>query len=210
MKVKLEPREKRVTVLEIEVDAPEMEKGMEEAYHHVVKRVRVPGFRLGKAPRSILENYAGKSMMLQEAIEHLVPDLYEQAIKEQNIEAVAEPTIEILKTEPVVFKATVSLRPTVELGDYKQLRIPTETVEITEQQVNSTIEQLRQEQAPWEPADRPVILGDLVTMDVVGKEDGKTVADQKGVQYLVVADSQAPVPGFAAQVEGMEKGKEKS
>lgn len=209
MKVTQEKLEGSQAVLNIGVEPVEMEEYLTEAYHHLVKRVQIPGFRRGKTPRPVLERFIGKEALVAEALEHLVPRVYEQALKEQGLEAIAQPQIEILQKEPAVIRATIPLRPTVKLGDYRQIRLTPESVTITEEQISEVQEELRRQQAPWEPVERPVSQGDLVTMDVLGKEGEKTVLEDKEVQYQVAADSPAPVPGFSSKLEGMAKGEEK-
>ena len=117
MKVSTEKIENSQVVLQVEADADEVERAMQSAYSRLVERVEVPGFRRGKAPRDTLERYVGREALLQEALEKLVPRLLGQAIEEQQIDAIAQPEVEVTGVEPVTFKATVPVRPTVELGD---------------------------------------------------------------------------------------------
>ena len=209
MKVSKEQIENSQLSLSIEAEPEEMERFLEEAYHRLVKRADVPGFRRGKAPRAMLERYIGPEALLDEALDHLVPHLLNQAIEEQGIDAIAQPEVEITQTDPVTFKATLPLRPNVELGNYKGISIPPEPVEVAEDEVNRVIEELRQQHAPWEPAERPVKFGDLVTIDVIGTVDDNTVLDRKELQFQVLQDLPFPMPGFAEKLEGLEKEQEK-
>lgn len=209
MKLSSERIENSQIVLSVEAEPEEVERSLEEAYRHLAKSTDVPGFRRGKAPRAMLERYLGKEALLDEAVERLVPQLYSRALEEQGIDAIAEPEIEITQTDPVVFKATVPLRPTVELGNYRQIRVDPQPVEVAEEEVDRVIEQIRYQHAPWQPAERPVQFGDLVTIDAEGSADGKPALDRKDLQYLVLKDSPVPVPGFSEQLEGLEKGQEK-
>lgn len=208
MKVKAERIENNQVVLEVEVEPEEEERSLEEAYRRLVKKADIPGFRKGKAPRAMFERYIGREALLQEAIEHLVPRLLNQAIEEQEINPIAQPEVEITQTEPVAFKATIALSPTVELGSYKEIRIDPEPVEVAEEEVNKVIEQLRQQHAPWVPTERPVQLDDLVTMDVEGKVGEESLDKREGIQYQVLQDFAFPVPGFAEKLVGLEKGQE--
>lgn len=208
MKAKAERIENSQVVLEIEVDPEEEENSLEEAYRRLVKKAEIPGFRKGKAPRAMFERFIGRDVLLQEAMERLVPQLLARAIEEQEIEPIDQPEVEVIQTDPVVFKATVPISPTVELGDYKEIRIPREPVEVTDEEVNRVIDRLREEQAPWSPAERPVQLGDLVTMDVEGKIGEEVLDKREGIQYQVFADFAFPVPGFSEKLVGMEQGKE--
>ncbi len=206
MKVSTERLENCQVVLNIETEPHEVERSLEVAYRHLVKRTSVPGFRKGKAPRALLERHLGREAILGEALEHLIPEAYNQAIQEQGIDAIAQPEIEIIQTDPVVFKATVAVRPTVELGDYRQIRLTPEGVEVGEEQIDEVVEQIRHQHAIWEPVERAVSFGDLVTIDVECSINGKPFLAQKGAQYHVIQDSPSPVPGFAEKLVGMEKG----
>jgi len=209
MKVSTEQIENSQLVLDVEAEPEEVERSLEEAYHRLVKRADIPGFRRGKAPRSMLERYIGKEALLEEALDHLIPHLLNQAIEERGINAIAQPQVEITQTNPVTFKAIFPLRPTVNLGNYKGLSIPPEPVEVAEGEVDRVIEELRQQHAPWEPVERPIKFGDLVTIDVVGNVDKKTVLDRKDLQFQVLQDLPFPMPGFAEKLEGLEKGQQK-
>jgi len=208
VKAKAEKIENSQVVLEVEVDPEEEEKSLEEAYRRLVKKAEIPGFRKGKAPRAMFERFIGRDVLLQEAMERLVPQLLARAIEEQELEPIDQPEVEIIQTDPVVFKATVPLSPTVELGEYKEIRIPREPVEVADEDVDRVIERLREEQAPWAPVERPVQLGDLVVMDVEGKIGEETLDKREGIQYQVFADFAFPVPGFSEKLVGVEKGKE--
>ena len=208
MKAKAEKIENSQVVLEVEVDPEEEENSLEEAYRRLVKKAEIPGFRKGKAPRAMFERFIGRDVLLQEAMERLVPQLLARAIEEQELEPIDQPEVEIIQTDPVVFKATVPLSPTVELGEYKEIRIPREPVEVADEDVDRVIERLREEQAPWAPVERPVQLGDLVVMDVEGKIGEETLDKREGIQYQVFADFAFPVPGFSEKLVGVEKGKE--
>ena len=207
MKVTNEKTENSQTYLTIEMEAAEVEEGLEKSYHRLVQRAKVPGFRKGKAPRAIFERHFGRESLLEEAIEKLVPEAYEKAIKEQAIEPIARPQIEVTQTEPLVFKAIVPLKPKVKLGDYHSIRLTPESVSVSDDDVNTVIEGLRHRHATWEPVDRPVELGDSVVMDIWSNTDGQPFINQKGLQYQVLKD--VPFPGFGDQIVGMKKDEEK-
>jgi len=209
MKVSTEKLENCQAVLTIEPEASELDKSLDEAYHHLVNEVSVPGFRKGKAPRAILVQHIGKKNLLDEALEHLIPQLYEQAIESQKIEPIARPEIEVIQTEPVVFKATVSLKPEVKLGDYHSIRLePGPEIKIAKKEIAAAMEEFRERQGAWVPVAHPVELGDLVTMDIQANVDGRPWLNHKGILYEVDKDSRSPVPGFASHLQGTEKNKE--
>ena len=209
MKVTVENLPARQVVLDIEADPEELEHARQHAYRHLVQRVKVPGFRKGKAPLVILERVLGKATVLEEAINHLVPEVTQRAIEENKIDAAGSPQIELSSEEPVSWKATVALTPEIDLGAYRQIRIKPEPVSIKKEQVDTVLEDLRFQQAPWEPVERKGAEGDLLTIDVYAEEDGKQVADNKDAQYRLDPEQAAPVPGFTAEVLGMGVGDSK-
>jgi trigger factor len=199
------------TALTIEAEDKELDKSLDEAYHHLVNEVSVPGFRKGKAPRAILVQHIGKKNLLDEALEHLIPQLYKQAIESQKLEPIAGPQIEITQTEPVIFKAVMSLQPEVKLGDYHSVRLePAPAIEIDKKEVCAAMEEVRGRQGAWVPVARPVELGDLVTMDIEADVDGKPWLNHKDILYEVDKDSRSPVPGFVSHLQGIGKNKEKT
>ena len=209
MKVTNEKTENRQAFLKIEVEPSEIETSTEKAYHRLVKRVNVPGFRRGNAPRAVFERHYGKHQLFHEMLDDLVPDVYTKAIKEQNLDPVAEPQIELESEEPVIIKAVVPLKPFVSLGDYKTIDLKPQPVEVTDDMINSVVEQLRHQHATWESAERPAEFGDLVTLDVESTLKGEPFVNQNGVQYQVTKGTISPAPGFAEQLVGMKKEEEK-
>lgn len=209
MKVTKEKTENSQAFLTIEMEPAEVEESLTESYKRLVKGTNIPGFRKGKAPRAVLERYLGKESFLEDALKHLLPQAYEKAIKEQKIEAFARPQIEVAQNDPVIFKATVPLPPTITLGDYHSIQVAPETVETTEDNVNGAIEQLRHQHATWEPVERPVDFGDLVVLDIESNIEGEPFINQKGAQYQILRDLSFPAPGFAEQLVGVKKGEEK-
>jgi len=209
VKVTKEKTENSQVFLSIEMEPAEVEESLEMSYNRLVKKTNIPGFRKGKAPRAILERYIGKESLFEEALNNLVPQACEKAIKEQEIEAIAQPQIEIAQTDPVVFKAIVPLKPRVKLGDYQHIQVTPQPVEVTENNVSDVIEQLRHRHATWEPVERPVDFGDLVVLDIESSIEDKSFINQKGAQYQVLHDLPFPVPGFAEQLAGMKRDEEK-
>jgi trigger factor len=211
MKVSTENLGNCQTVFTIEAEAGELDKSLDEAYHHLVNEVSIPGFRKGKAPRAVLVQHIGKKNLLEEALEHLIPQLYKQAIESQKLEPIAEPQIEVTQTEPLVFKAIVSLKPEVKLGDYHSIKLePGPVIEITEKEATAAMEEFRERQGAWMPVERPVDMGDLTTMNIQANVDGKPWLNHKDILYEMNKDSRSPVPGFASHLQGSEKNKEKT
>ncbi len=209
MKVTNEKTENCQAFLTVEMEPEEVDESLEKSYYRLAKKTNIPGFRKGKAPRAILERYIGKESLLEDALNSLLPEAYEKAIKEQKIEAFAQPHIEIAQTDPVIFKVAVPLTPTIKLGDYHHIQVAPEPVELTEDDVSATIEQLRHQHATWEPVERPVDFDDLVVLDVESNLEDKPFINQKGAQYQVLHDLPLPAPGFAEQLVGMTRDEEK-
>jgi trigger factor len=188
--------------LTIELESTEVEKALETSYRRLVNKTNVPGFRKGKTPRAVLERYLGKGSLLDEALNALVPEAYANAIKEQEIEAIAQPSIEITQTDPLVFKAIVPLRPTVELGDFRNIRVTREPVTVTEDDSNAVIEQLRHQQATWEPVERTAESGDMLILDIESSIEDEPFFNREGAQFKLVPEAVFPAPGFSGQLVG--------
>ena len=209
MKVSTENLENCQRALTIEAEASELDKSLDEAYHHLVNEVSIPGFRKGKAPRPILVQHIGKKSLLEEALEYLIPQLYKQAIESQEIDPFARPEIEVVQTEPLVFKATVSLKPEIKLGDCHSIRLePGPVIKIAKKEITAAMEEFREKQGAWVPVGRPVELGDLVTMDIEANVDGRPWLNHKDILYGMDKDSRSPVPGFVSHLQSAEKNKE--
>jgi len=210
LKVIKEKEENRQAFITVEMEPADMEEGMQDAYRHLVQKADIPGFRKGKAPRAVVERTLGKGRMLEEAIDHMIPEAYEKACKEQDIVPYAQPQVEITKADPLVFKAVVPLVPTVELGDYQGIRLEPEISEVKAENIDSVMEELRHQHATWEPVDRPVEYNDLAVIDINADDDeDKPLVKKASSQYQVLKDSLSPAPGFAAELVGMKKGESK-
>jgi trigger factor len=209
LKVTKEKEENRQAFLTVEMEPAEMEEGMQHAYEQVVKKANIPGFRKGKAPRAIVERTLGRARILEEALDHLLPQAYDQALKEQTIEPYAQPEVQITQADPLIFKAVVPLMPTVELGDYRSIRMQPEPVDIKEENIQAVIEELRHQHATWEPVERPLDYNDMAVIDINGEVEEKPYVKRAASQIQITKDMITPAPGFAAQIVGMKKGEEK-
>jgi trigger factor len=196
-------------ILNIELEAEDVEPYLERAYRSVVNRIRVPGFRLGKAPRSIVESLVGREHLLHEALGRIVTESVDKAVDQESIEAYIPPEVDVTSLEPLSIKATVPLEPQVSLGDYQSLRIERETTDITDQHVDDVLVNLRRESAPWEPVDRAVRFDDQVIIDVEGTVDGRSATSEKGIEFVPTLENKLPLPGFSVYLEGAKKGESK-
>jgi len=208
LKVTKDKVESSQAYLTIEMEPAEMEHGMEDGYRHLVTKANIPGFRKGKAPRAVVERHLGKGRLLEEAIDHLIPEAYEQACKEQAIEPYAQPHVEITQADPLIFKAVVPLPPTVEPGEYQSIHLTPEQVDIKDENIDSVIEELRHQHATWEPVERPLDYKDLAVIDINGTVAEKPYVKKAAAQYQVLKEIITPAPGFAEKIVGMKKEEE--
>lgn len=197
-------------VLNIECDEKDVDPYLDWAYRRLVNRVRIPGFRKGKAPRRILEQVVGREQLISEALERAVTGLVDRAVKEESLEPFIPPNMDITSIEPLQIKATVPLEPNVQLGDYKDLRIERQAVDVGDEQVDDVIERLRTETAPWEPVDEPIQFGDQLTIDVTGTVEGRNIVDSQGIEFIPSMENKLPLPGFSVMLEGSRKGDDKT
>ena len=172
MKITTEDMPDRQIGLLIELEEAEIEDHKQRAYRRLVQRYVIPGFRRGKAPRMILERHIGAETLIQDDIEGLLERSVADAVEQQELEPIARPQVTDLESlDPITFRATVALRPEVELGDYESIRVDWEEPEVTEEQVEEVLNNLRRQGSPWEPVERAVQLGDLLTVDMHGYVD---------------------------------------
>ena len=196
-------------ILNVEMTPEDEEPFITRSYRRLVTRVNIPGFRPGKAPRSIVERQLGRPALIQEALEFMLPETLDKILKDENLQAFMEPQLEILEVEPVSFKAVVPLEPMVDLGDMTSIQLERQPVEVTDEQVDELLERLRYDSAPWEPADRPVQFGDLLSINVRGVIAGEDAINDEGIDFIPQQDNPSPIPGFSIYLEGMTEGQEK-
>jgi trigger factor len=215
-------------LMTIEVEQERLEEARNKAIRKLSPKAKVPGFRPGKAPPDMVRRYFGEEHILDEALDDLVPAIYREAIEaDESIEPIARPQIVVETTEPLVVKATIPVRPTVELADYKAVRVEIEPVTVDEARVEETLTVLRRRAATLEPADRPIAWRDVVRLEVEGFVEvegaAPTLVDASG-RALMASKQREPfvnkqeaevqllegqpivIPGFAEQVLGKSKG----
>jgi trigger factor len=199
----------RQVSLDIEVEQERLDRAVDDAYRRLAGRVDVPGFRRGKAPRSMVERLIGRDRIVEEALDHLVPEVVSEAIEQEKVEPYTRPRVESIEFEPLRLKAVVGLAPKVELGDYKSaLRVAADEPRIGDEQVDAVIQRLRESYAQWAPVERPVQLGDRVGLDLAVRDFPQM--DSKEAEYVVDAESTRPAPGFAQELVGLSQGVEKT
>ena len=203
MKVTREDLEHSEVSLNIEVEEEDIEPYLQRAYQRVVGRVNIPGFRKGKAPRAVLERFVGRHSLEDDALDLMLPEIVQRAVEEQGVKQASVPQVQMVQREPIVIKAAVPIAPEVVLDAYREIRVPVEPVLVTEEEVNTLLDLLRRDTAPWEPVDRPVAMGDQVTLDIKANLDGKEITKQDGVVYMVMEENVSPVVGFPQQLVGI-------
>lgn len=210
MKVTLERLPESRISLDIEVEPERVEQSLNVAYKRLAPQVRVPGFRPGKAPRPMIERHIGRQRLMSEALDDLVPKVYNEAIETEDVDAIAQPELESVELEPVRLKFTVPVRPTVDPGDYKAVRVEKKPVEVTDEQVDEQIEMLRRRHATQVPVDRPVQWGDVLIADVKGEVEGEEFAKDENAEFPLREGATLLVAGLAEAFLGMAKGDEKA
>ncbi len=210
MKVTLERLPESRVQLEIEVEPDRLERSLDAAYKRLVPTLRIPGFRPGKAPRRVVERMVGRERLLSEALDKLVPAVYTEALESEEIDPVDQPELEILETEPVRFKATVPIRPTVTLGDYNSIRIAPEPVEVTDEMFEEQMTLIRRRFATIGPVERGAEWNDHLTADVKGTAEGTPFVQDEDVDFQLIEDQRLFLPGLAEEFLGMEAESEKT
>lgn len=213
MKAHAERIEKNTVLLEVEVDADQFARAVDRAYRKLVKKVNIPGFRPGRAPRFILERHIGKQALLEEAVEMLVPEAYYQAVKDTGIEPVAQPQLELVQVEegkPVIFKARVVVKPEVELGQYTGIEVTRPRVEITPEDVERELKKLQERYARLISLDEGTVQkGDYVTIDYEGRVDGEPFEGGQGTDFTLEVGAAGLLPGIEDQLVGTAVGETK-
>ena len=199
----------RQTKLEIELDDNDIEPYLNKGYQRVVQRVNIPGFRKGKAPRSIVEKQFGKLYLINEIAEHMVSDVTSKIIEEKELDLGGLPRISLISLDPVKFEATIPLKPLVELGDYKTITVDLPVNKVKASDVNSQVERVRESQSTWEPVSRKAKLEDILTIDFTAKVEGTVFIEKNDA--IIILDNQRDtiVPGFCNNLVGVSKGKSK-
>ncbi len=206
MAVKSEQVEKNLVKLTFEVSPEQFEEGIKKAYAKNAKKYNVPGFRKGKVPRAIIEKYYTEAVFYDDAINFVLPEAYDSALKEAEVESVARPEIdveEIKKGEPVVFTALVTTKPEVKLGKYKGITIDKIEHTVTDADVDKDIEATQKKNARLITVeDRPIENGDIAVIDFEGFADGVAFPGGKGEGYELEIGSGTFIPGFEEQLIG--------
>lgn len=206
-----EKLEKSRIALTIEASAEEFEAAVNKAYLKMRGKINVPGFRVGKAPRKIIEKMYGEEVFYEEAVNIILPDAYEDAVKEQKLDVVGYPEVELesCTKDGVVFKCTVAVYPEVKLGQYKGLEAPKAEVKVAAADVNARLKEMADRNSRLVSVERAVKKGDTADIDFEGFDNGVAFDGGKGENFDLEIGSGSFVPGFEEQLIGMKAGEEK-
>lgn len=217
IKVTTEPKEHRQLALTIEVDDERFEKEMRKAARKVANQYKVPGFRKGKAPYSVIRRHFGVGALVEEFLDDLGQEMYKAALEQEGIESYGIGAMDDVEMDPLRYHVTVPLVPEVKLGDYRSLRVEAPPVEVDESEVQARIDQILERESAYGEVDRPSEYGDLMNVDVKavvldaeGNETDTIVLDESDWDITPDGDNPMEPAGFDAALLGMVPGDEKT
>jgi len=205
VKVETEKKPGSQVVVSVEVPADQVGSSIDRAYQRLAARVRIPGFRPGKAPRPMVEKEIGWPALRRQAIDLLLPEAYNAALDEAGLDPIDLPTVDIEqfdRGQPFRFKATVSIQPEVTLGDYRDIRVARPKTEIGDVDLNEALERLRQRFAELHDVDRPVQQGDFLVVDTHLMKSGAVLIGESQTNAHLEVDKERLVPGLAEGLIG--------
>jgi trigger factor len=210
MQVTRTPAPKSTIQLEIELPPERLERALDAAVRALARRTRVPGFRPGKAPRPVLERHLGPGVVLDEAVDHLMQDAYREAIVKESILPLSNADVELVQAEegkPLIFKATVPVRPEVTLGDYRSFNFRPEIDVIDDARVDQVVEELRDQNATLAAVeDRGARDGDYAVISFIGTTDGQPFDGGTSERMPLIIGQERLIPGFEPNLVGLKVG----
>lgn len=211
MQTTVESTDTHTVKLTIEVAVEEYTKDLEGAYRSIANQVKIPGFRKGKVPRRIIDTQVGREAVHEEFLNAAVPSYYRKAVSDEDLAPITDPEIDLDPfddAEPLVFTAVVEVRPRLELAaaDYAGVKVLRPSVQVSEQEIDDWIERLRERFAELEPANRPVIEGDFVTIDLHATTGDRSLEDLDRTDYLYSVGSGEFGPALDAELTGTKAG----
>jgi trigger factor len=211
MQTTVESTAKHTVKLTVEVPVEEYTKDLDRAYRSIANQVKIPGFRKGKVPKQIIDAQIGREAVHEEFLNAAVPVYYRQAISDEDLAPITDPEIDLTEFEddtPLVFTAVVEIRPRLEFTtqDYEGVKVLKPDTEVTDAEIDEWIERVRERFAELEPAERPSIEGDFVTVDLHATVDGAEVEDLARTDYLYSVGSAEFGPALDGQLLGKKAG----
>ena len=209
--VKSEKNEKSMHYLEFAIDKATFDAAVEKVYRKQVKNINIPGFRKGKAPKSVIEKMYGVGVFYEDAINDLIPQNYEAAVIEAGITPVAQPEIDVVSLDDngLVLSAKVAVKPEMQIKDYKGIEVVKTVAEATDEQVERDLQMLRERNSrEIDITDEAAQIGDIVKIDFDGSVDGVAFDGGKATDYSLKLGSGSFIPGFEEQIAGHTIGEE--
>ncbi len=208
--IKKETLETHEVMLTVTLDDETKQQAMKKAASKIARHVNIPGFRRGRAPYQVIKQYVGESAILDEALDDWLEEAYSDILEQAEIDPYGPGSLVSRATDPLTVKIRVPLVPTVNLGDYRNLRVEWQEPEIDEETVAADMEKLREQYAMLEPVDRPANWGDMVVMDITGTSEEMSILSENGMEAVLKEDAPIVVPGIAEEIIGMAEGDEKT
>jgi trigger factor len=210
MQITRTPAPNSTVQLQIELPPDRLDRAVDAAVRALARRTRIPGFRPGKAPRPVLERHLGPGVVLDEAVDHLMQDAYREALIKEDILPLTNADVEVVQAEegkPLIFKATVPVRPDVTLGDYKNFNFRPDIETIDDARVDTVVEELRDQNATLAAVeDRGAKDGDYAVIAFVGTRDGQPFEGGTSERMPLILGQERLIPGFEANLEGLKVG----
>jgi trigger factor len=213
MTVTLEHKAASQVAIQVEATADEVEAAVQASLKRLAGRVRIAGFRPGKAPAAMVERAVGWETIRHETVDHLVPDLYRRAVDETGVEPVGDPELdlgELERDQPLKFTATVTVKPEVDLRDYLSLRVPMETTEITEDTIDEAVQEARRRHSEVADVDRAAQAGDVIRLTLVMRRGDEVLTGGDGEERELELDREQVIPAIVDGVIGLTAGESRS
>ena len=209
MKTNVEPLEGNKVKVSVEVDETEFDKALDAAFRRIAREVRIPGFRPGKAPRALLQARIGADVARDEALRESLPEFYEQALREHELDVIAPPDIDITSGKeegPVAFDAVVELRPQVQVPGYDTLRVTVPSPRASDEDVDRQIDRLRDQFGELKTVTRPARNGDHLSIDLHGSRHGEAIEGLSADDFLYELGSGTVVPELDTELQNAKAG----
>ena len=206
MKIKKGKVRNQQLVITLTVDDEEIEKHLQRASVKLSSRLKIPGFRKGKAPRSIVEQLVGRDGLVEESLDEALPDVVHKAIEEENIEVFSAPKVSKIDLQPkMTIEAVLALKPMVQLSKISGIKVKIEKEKITAKEVNKVIDEIRDQNGTWLPVKRPAKMGDLLTVDFKCEVADKVILDHSSIDLLldVQFEDNLKMPGLMKKMTGI-------
>lgn len=197
--------------LSVEIPFDELKPSVDSAYKKIAAQVTIPGFRKGKVPARIIDQRVGRGAVLDEAVNEALPKAYGDAVTENELKVLGQPDVEIGEFSDGValtFTAEVDIRPAIDLPDFASLEVEVDVAEVTDDDIDTEIEQLRERFATLKPVDRGAAKGDMLSLTLASVKDGQSVEDLSASGLTYEAGSEGLLPGLDEAVDGLKEGEE--